>query len=141
MSKKGRFVVLERYSESDRQTLGKFHVCESNGDIVETFESLELPFRQNRRNISCIPVGEYPLEKRYSVKHKNHLHVKDVPNRSYILVHTGTYHWHTLGCILVGKDLVDLNKDSFLDLIKSMFSMQKIMNMLPKRTKIIVRNQ
>jgi hypothetical protein len=49
--------------------------------------SIELPWRQNRTGISCIPEGRYALVKRYSRRYRWHLHLKDVPARQWILIH------------------------------------------------------
>lgn len=49
--------------------------------------TIELPWKENQRRISCIPEGRYALSQRYSVRFGQHLLVKDVPDRSYILIH------------------------------------------------------
>jgi hypothetical protein len=49
--------------------------------------TIELPWRQNETKVSCIPEGEYFIEKRYSKKFQWHLEVMDVKNRSLILFH------------------------------------------------------
>jgi hypothetical protein len=63
----------------------------TNGEIlvdgVRVCSSIELPWANNQRRISCIPEGQYQLTKRYSLRFGWHLLVNDVPNRSYILIH------------------------------------------------------
>ncbi|KAA5531785.1 DUF5675 family protein [Paenimyroides baculatum] len=49
--------------------------------------TIELPWRENKKRISCIPEGTYILRKRYSEKFKWHFVLLDVPNRSGILIH------------------------------------------------------
>lgn len=49
--------------------------------------TIELPWIQNKRNISCVPEGLYTLQKRYSTKFKYHLYLKNVADRSLILIH------------------------------------------------------
>ena len=49
--------------------------------------TIELPWRSNKRGVSCIPEGRYFLKKRYSAKFKWHVEVTDVENRSLILFH------------------------------------------------------
>jgi len=49
--------------------------------------TIELPWRDNKRRISCIPEGTYILRKRYSEKFKWHFVLLDVPNRRCILIH------------------------------------------------------
>lgn len=49
--------------------------------------TIELPWNNNERNISCIPEGRYELVKRFSKKFAFHMLVKNVPGRDLILVH------------------------------------------------------
>jgi len=49
--------------------------------------TIELPWRENKKRMSCIPEGTYILRKRYSEKFKWHFVLLDVPNRSGILIH------------------------------------------------------
>ena len=49
--------------------------------------SIELPWKANRTQASCIPEGIYELKKRYSPKHGHHLQVINVPGRDLILLH------------------------------------------------------
>lgn len=49
--------------------------------------AIELPWKDNTRNISCIPEGNYPMAKRYSKRFGWHILIKDVPGRSGILIH------------------------------------------------------
>ena len=48
---------------------------------------IELPWKENMRNISCIPDGRYQLALWFTDRFKHHLVVKNVPGRSGILVH------------------------------------------------------
>ena len=62
--------------------------------------SIELPWRENQRNISCIPEGTYELVPRFSKKFNNHLLLKNVHGRSLILVHPANIALKELqGCI------------------------------------------
>lgn len=56
-----------------------------NGLICNT---IELPWCDNKRNVSCIPEGRYELAPRETITHGKHLLVKNVPDRSYILLHS-----------------------------------------------------
>ncbi|MFI8380419.1 DUF5675 family protein [Leeuwenhoekiella sp. NPDC079379] len=49
--------------------------------------TIELPWRENQRQISCIPEGRYEVCPRISKKFGHHLILEDVPGRSYILLH------------------------------------------------------
>jgi hypothetical protein len=63
----------------------------TNGEIrhagISICHTIELPWLQNRRNVSCIPEGRYALRKRFTPKHGLHVFVVDVPGRSGILIH------------------------------------------------------
>ena len=77
---------------------------------------------------TCIPEGTYDIEFRktggfhakYSERYKNAhygmLHIQDVPNFTYILIHTGNTDEHTSGCLIVGETQQDLevSKDGFI---------------------------
>lgn len=61
---------------------------------------IELPWRDNQRNVSCIPEGTYPLKARFSKKFGPHLLVQDVADRSLILMHPANdARKELLGCI------------------------------------------
>ena len=64
--------------------------------------TLELPYKNNERNISCIPEGIYNAKINYSKKHRAHILILKVKGRSDILLHTGNTLSDTQGCVLVG---------------------------------------
>lgn len=62
--------------------------------------TIELPWKNNERKVSCVPEGKYFLEKRYSAKFKWHIEVNNVANRSGILFHPANNAMQELnGCI------------------------------------------
>lgn len=62
--------------------------------------TIELPWKKNQTEVSCIPEGRYELKKRYSSKFKWHLEVIGVPHRSLILIHPANNAQQELrGCI------------------------------------------
>jgi len=74
--------------------------------------TLERPWRQNRRGISCIPSGTYRCVRcsaspdygfRDSPNFGNTFQVYNVPERSKILFHKGNVNQDTHGCIIVGE--------------------------------------
>ena len=77
-----------------------------------TCMTMELPWRNNLQSKSCIPSGEYTVQTRISQKYGKVYWVTGVPNRSYILIHSGNfggnvdegYKTHIEGCILLGKE-------------------------------------
>lgn len=70
-----------------------------SGKILHT---LELNWKDNQQNISCIPTGEYHCEIVHSPKFGKVYEVKNVPGRTHILIHIGNWVKDTNGCILVG---------------------------------------
>ena len=62
--------------------------------------SIELPWKDNRARVSCIPEGRYELIKTWSPKFDRHLQLLNVPQRWYILIHPANDALHELkGCI------------------------------------------
>lgn len=100
-------------------TLGQLDVINNNGSPIETYFTLELPWKENQRRISCIPVGTYKIKKHNSPKFGKCFWVLDVPNRSEILIHPANYTRQLLGCIAVGMDHKDINNDGELDIVSS----------------------
>jgi Family of unknown function (DUF5675) len=63
-------------------------------------ESIELPWRDNKKNISCIPEGRYLLIKRMHTRHGLQLAISNVVNREAILIHPANFAMRELqGCI------------------------------------------
>lgn len=81
-----------------------YHPQGTNGQLFidETFEcnTIELPWVNNQKNCSCIPEGNYRLDVRTSKKHGQHIILRKVPDRSYILFHPANNALKELkGCI------------------------------------------
>ena len=74
------------------------------GEVVA--QTLELPWLGNRRRVSCIPCGEYVMERIESPKFGEVYEIQGVENRSEILIHKGNNVDDTSGCILVGSSRV-----------------------------------
>ena len=75
------------------------------------FYILELPWRDNLPNISCVPTGEYEvvyLPVSSSGKYKNVYLLRNVPGRGGVLIHNGNIVDHTHGCLLIGLSLTTM---------------------------------
>ncbi len=118
-------VHLIRYYNDSDVTLGTLHIEGINHKPIYTLEN---PWKNNERNISCIPVGEYKCELFSGVKHKNCFQVCDVKDREYILFHVGNYEKDTNGCILVGNG-VYLNGLEYM-IVNSQSTMRKFRELL-----------
>jgi len=69
-----------------------------NGKLI--CHSIQLPWKNNEKRVSCIPEGIYTLRKRYSRKFKAHIEITGVPERSFILFHSANNAMKELnGCI------------------------------------------
>lgn len=102
---------IVRYSTSDQGTYGIL-TCKNFWA-----HTLELPWLDNKSNVSCIPEGAYSTQfvttRRRIGGIRQMYWVQDVPGRTGILIHPGTwagskamgYRSSVLGCILVGKSI------------------------------------
>jgi hypothetical protein len=125
--------TLYRESDDGKQTIGTLVI---QGVELKT---LELPWRDNKKQVSCIPSGIYICKPRTSEKYGRHFHALDVPNRTFILIHAGNYHTHTLGCILVGLSRVDINADGLADVTSSRKALDKLLSIAPDGFKLNIR--
>ena len=102
-----------------------------------TLATVELPWKGNGTNVSCIPEGEYE----YEVKHSNRWNRKvvwllSVPNRTAIQMHVGNDVRHTQGCILVGMTGTAGSATSGPTVWKSKEALDKLLNLIPSKGKI-----
>ena len=94
--------ILYRKKKTNTETEG--HLFVIGHQSVFMCWTLERPWKDNQKNISCIPEGEYECSMRKSPRFGYTYHVKNVKDRSYILIHSGNIVSHTNGCILIGKE-------------------------------------
>ena len=99
--------------------------------VIFTCKVLELPWKNNKKNVSCIPEGRYNITKEMQVSRGEVLRLHDVPGRAGILFHTGNYNIHTKGCILPGMEFIDINNDGLKDVVRSREAIQKLWELLP----------
>lgn len=103
------------------------------------FVSGERIWLDNKRNISCIPIGSYHARKRYSKKYGNHIELLDVPNRSLILIHSMNFPpTQSQGCIGIGTALRDINNDGVLDIYNSKYALNELIKIIGEDDDIIV---
>lgn len=127
-----------RDKKSDKQTQGVLIVLgEHREKLFECF-TLELPWRNNERQISCIPAGKYQIEHRRSQRFGHHIHILGVPNRSLILIHQANYVRQLQGCIAVGQKRLDLDGDGQEDVTNSVAMMKKLMDLIPEKSWLVI---
>ena len=135
---KGVSLVLIRDTFTKESIIGKLHV---NGEVF--CDTLELPYKDNQRRISSIPMGVYNVRLRYpresGTRDYLHLLIQDVPNRDFILVHRGNKSSDSRGCVLVGlkreQDFVS-NSKLAMDLL-----MKELIHLGGENIKLIIKNK
>ena len=131
-------LLLIRDTFTDKSTLGELFV---NAERI--CDTLENPWQDNQRNISCIPEGQYPVRLRLARESASrdylHLLVQDVPNRDWILFHRGNTAKDTSGCILVGlgsqQDAVN-NSTLAMDLL-----IKEVIHLGGENINLIIKNK
>jgi hypothetical protein len=102
--------------------------------------TLELPWRDNERNVSCIPRAEgYKGVKFLSNKNGSAIKIINVMNRDHIQIHKGNYTSQIEGCILVGDSIKFLNEDGIPDVTNSKKTMNKLLELLPNHFDISIK--
>tara|TARA_R110002167_G_scaffold328047_1_gene534370 strand:+ start:122 stop:541 length:420 start_codon:yes stop_codon:yes gene_type:complete len=131
-------LLLIRDTFSEKSTLGELFL---NGERM--CDTLENPWIDNQRRISCIPEGEYDVRLRLpresNTRDYIHLLVKEVKDRDYILFHIGNFPKDTSGCILVGlgsqQDAVN-NSRLAMDLL-----IKEVIHLGGENIKLIIKNK
>ena len=134
-------LLLIRDTFTDKSVTGKLY-C--NGEFIA--HTLELPWRDNEKSVSCIPKGIYKCSIRYrnqsAMYDYVHLLVEDVPNRSYILFHRGNFPSDTKGCILTGTHRALVPDKIFDSKIAHTYLMSYIFeNELSKKISLTIKNR
>jgi len=123
------------------ETKGTLFVMEGCNKYLELV-SLELPDKSNKSFISCIPTGEYDLEKITRPNGDPAFLIKNVPGRSDILIHIANFaagkKIDLEGCIAPGMNFSDINSDGFADAESSTLAMNLLLAVLPKKSKLII---
>ncbi|MFK7997358.1 MAG: DUF5675 family protein [Granulosicoccus sp.] len=137
--------TIQREHYTDKQVTGTLTLKDGRKNIF-TCKTLELPWRDNERDISCIPTGKYRALKRVSEKYKHSYHIKspgkqEVNGRSFVLIHPGNYYTDIRGCILIGSDFVDLNDDGYSDVTASKKSVRKLIALAGKEFDLVIKGE
>ena len=130
----------------DTHTLGSFYK-----DGVMLCKSMELKWQGNRKGISCIPEGDYLTTKEPPIPANDpqgrkerpywHFRIHDVKGRSGILIHKITYVKDLQGCLGVGTDFKDFNKDGVLDMAGSTLALEKLVKELPDKFTLTIKKK
>lgn len=131
-------LLIIRDTFTKESTIGELFL---NGERM--CDTLELPWKDNQKNISCIPEGVYKVRLRLARESATrdylHLLIEDVPNRKWVLVHRGNTASDSRGCVLVGfaskQDFVQ-NSTFAMDLL-----VKEILNLGGTNINLIIKNK
>jgi hypothetical protein len=124
-------LVITRIFEQQNATIGEVYLQDNYGQLIASFVSLELPFLNNQKTISCIPKGIYNCTPRSSKKFSKHFLVQNVPGRSTILIHVGNYPKDTTGCILLGYECNFSVLHKHINITQSRDSLKRLLELAP----------
>jgi len=131
--------ILKRSEQqlNPKETIGELFVYDTDefekvfeGNLVYQCKTLELPWKGNKRQESCIKKGIYDVIRRKSTKYGDHFHVTNVEGREMILIHALNFYTQTLGCIGVGDSFGDINKDGYTDILNSRKALDDLYKLL-----------
>lgn len=138
-----RLVYLNRNPCDERQTLGVLQT--DNGPELFVCKTLELPWKNNAHDISCIPPLQYVCKwtrsPKMSIEHGVDFftyEVQDVPDRAGIRIHSANFFKQLLGCIALGDAHKDVNADGELDVIHSGATVAKFNEIMNKEDFLLV---
>lgn len=132
-------IIVTREEDNGVETLGDLSV-DTGTQSVFNCETLELPNKNNARQISCIPAAKYNWAKvpASTAIPYPHIAILDVPDRDGVCIHAANYHTQLRGCIAVGKNEIDINGDGQKDVTESKKTFEKLMAILPEKGELII---
>ena len=113
---------------NDRQTTGVLF----NEQLDELCKILELPWKDNKKGVSCIPAGEYRVIRHNAPSKGPSFWIQNVPRRSEILIHVANHTSELRGCLAPGLDFGDIDGDGVIDVKSSRKAMDKLLTTLPR---------
>ncbi len=104
--------VLITYEHLDG-VAGDLHLDES-GEVF--CHSLELPWKNNEPNISCLPLGDYVCKVTYSPAFKKDLYLilEPFPHRDGFRIHAANRLTELRGCVAFGEKITQVDDSIFL---------------------------
>lgn len=95
-------LTLIRTLYTERATFGTL-IDDSQSFVCQI---LELPWKANKQNVSCIPVGEYRCTYTQTTGGFKYI-VHDVPGRTLIRIHIANSTKELLGCLAAGMEFTE----------------------------------
>lgn len=128
-------ISLLRIEQNDYATFGIILI----NNQVTNFKTLELPWEENQKNISCISTGRYKLINVLSPKFSYCYEFVNVHKRTDILIHNGNLPEHTQGCVLIGNKFGEIKgKRAVLNSTNSLAEFNSILNAVGFNEDIII---
>lgn len=129
--------VIVRLKGDDKQTLGRFFLFDGI-DLFFQCACLELPWKDNAHDVSCIPLGSYVITPADHDHFGRHFDITPVKDRSGIKIHSGNYASQIRGCVLVGRDFMDINSDGSLDVTFSKATLGTLAQFVQTQIKLTI---
>ena len=136
-------IVIDRFYENDHVTLANAGVWDGVRYLFN-FVTLELPWRDNQKNVSRIFAGEYKaIATKRTSNGKYGILLMNVKDRTEVMIHIGNYYFDTEGCILPGVSFGDINSDGVNDVVDSRKALLKLQEFFPVGTtlKVIINDK
>lgn len=123
-------VVLNRYSEKPSETLGKLKTPGG-----KEYDCVELPYVDNKRNVSSIKAGKYLVVWTWSPTFGRHMYlICGVPDRSGVRIHSGHDVDNTLGCLILGFGVGDADRDGKIGVLDSKNAVKKFEDEMERKS-------
>jgi len=137
-------IVLYRNNYLGPEILGHLMVFEENsfGGSRMLFEckTLELEWKNNARNISCLPAGFFTIKWEHSARFNRNLwELKGVPGRSEAKIHVANYYTQIQGCIGVGDMHTHINGDAIPDVRNSSVTLNRLHEVMHPQVESTIR--
>lgn len=109
-----KLILFRTYSPT--VTLGQTACFDESGKQLWESKSLELPWKDNKQEESCIPEGIYTCKWTFSnSKQKWTFQIMDVRGRSGVRIHIANYTSQLKGCVAPCTAHSDMNHDGVID--------------------------
>jgi len=122
-------IVIVRFDTGPDGTFGRMFLPGGTDRV-----NVEPPWKNNRKNISCIPPGKYECEIRESPTFGLCPEILNVPDRTHVLMHAGNWAGdvekgrvsNSQACVLPGRNIAVLNGQPGVS--NSRMTMDELMN-------------
>lgn len=98
--------------------------------------TLERPWENNKREVSCIPTGVYDCQKIDSPHFGLCYEIMNVKDRTEILIHNGSFVNDTKGCVLIGRSILSLEFTHGGPLIRGIGDSKETLKLFNQRANI-----